>query len=389
MKLAVMDAQGKELRKLDVDETVFGITPNIPVLHQAYVTQRANMRRGTHSTKTRGEVQGSTRKIRRQKYTGAARAGSIRAPNRVGGGIAFGPRPHSYAKDLPKKMRRLAIRSALSGKLADGQLVVIDQLAMETPKTKEMIRLLNVVGFERSALVVTGNSDRMILASVRNLDKTKTIPAAYLNVVDMMNHAGLLMTEEAVRVAEKLWGKKESEDGVRLAPRQKLVIEEKPPAPSRRSQARREDEAAEEAPAPKAESAEPPTGRKTRFVPRAEAEAEATTAEPVAEAPSAEPVAEAPTAAPEAKAEPEAKPARARRASKAEATTEAITETTEAPRPAPRRKKAKAKAEGDAPEGEAKPKRTTRAKAAKPPAEGEEAPKPKRRTTKKKTEEGE
>lgn len=380
MKLAVMDAQGKELRKLDVDETVFGITPNIPVLHQAYVTQRANMRRGTHSTKTRGEVQGSTRKIRRQKYTGAARAGSIRAPNRVGGGIVFGPRPHSYAKDLPKKMRRLAIRSALSGKLADGQLVVIDQLAMETPKTKEMIRLLNVVGFERSALVVTGNSDRMVLASVRNLDKTKTLPAAYLNVVDMMNHAGLLMTEEAVRIAEKLWGKKESEDGVRLAPRQKLVIEEKPPAPSRRSQARRDDEPAEEAPAPKAEVEEAPTGRKTRFVPKAEAEAEAPAAEPVAEAPAVEP---------QAMVEPEAKPARARRAPKAEATTEATTEATETPKPAARRKKAEPKAEGDAPEGEAKPKRATRAGAAKPAAEGEEAPKPKRRATKKKTEEGE
>jgi large subunit ribosomal protein L4 len=367
MKLAVLDTKGKELRKLDVDETVFGITPNIPVLHQAYVTQRANMRRGTHSTKTRGEVQGSTRKIRKQKYTGAARAGSIRAPNRVGGGIVFGPRPHSYAKDLPKKMRRLAIRSALSGKLADGQLVVIDQIAMETPKTKEMIRLLNVVGFERSALVVTGNSDRTVLASVRNLDKTKTIPAAYLNVVDMMNHAGLLMTEEAVRVAEKLWGKKESADGVRLAPRQKLKIEEKPPAPSRRSQARREDEPAEEAPAPKAEAEEPPTGRKTRFVPKADAEAEAPAAE----------------ATPEATAEPEAKPSRPRRAPKAKATTEATTETAEAPRRATRRKKA----DGEA-EAEAKPKRAPRAKAEKPVTEGEEAAKPRRRTTRK-TEEGE
>jgi large subunit ribosomal protein L4 len=365
MKLAVMDAQGKELRKLDVDETVFGITPNMPVLHQAYVTQRANMRGGNHSTKTRGEVQGSTRKIRKQKYTGAARAGSIRAPNRVGGGIVFGPRPHSYAKDMPKKMRRLAIRSALSGKLADGQLVVIDQLSMEAPRTKEMMRLLNVVGFERSALVVTGNMDRMVLASVRNLDKTKTIPAAYLNVVDMMNHAGLLMTEEAVRVAEKLWGKKEAADGVRLAPRQKLVIEEKPKAPSRRSQARREDEPADEAPAARAEAEEPPTGRKTRFVPKAETD-------------------EAPVA--EATVETEAKPKRTPRAPKAEATTETTTETAEeAPKPAARRPKAEPKAEGDAPEGD-KPKRAARPKADKPATEGEE--KPKRRTARK-TEEGE
>jgi large subunit ribosomal protein L4 len=405
MKVAVMDAQGKELRKLDVDETVFGITPNIPVLHQAYVTQRANMRGGNHKTKTRGEVQGSTRKIRKQKYTGSARAGSIRAPNRVGGGIVFGPRPHSYAKDLPKKMRRLAIRSALSGKLADGQLVIIDQLAMEKPKTKEMIRLLNVIGFERSALVVTGSSDRMVIASVANLDKTKTMPAAYLNVVDMMNYAGLLMTEEAVRVAEKLWGKKETENGVRLAARQKLVIEEKPKGPSRASRARMEGEP-EATKATKAEREEAPTGRKTKFVPKAEVEAEAPVAEVEAEAPAAEPVAEAPAAKPEARAEPEAKPARA---PKPEAATEAIaetteeapkpaarrkkaeatTETTDAPKPAARRKKAEPKAEGDAPEGEAKPKRAPRAKAAKPAAEGgEEAPKPKRAPRAKKTEEG-
>jgi hypothetical protein len=279
---------------------------------------------------------------------------------------------------MPKKMRRLAIRSALSGKLADGQLVVIDELSMETPKTKEMMRLLNVVGFERSALVVTGNMDRKVLASVRNLDKTKTIPAAYLNVVDMMNHAGLLMTEEAVRVAEKLWGKKEGADGVRLAPRQKLVIEEKPP--SRRSQAHREDEPAEEAPKAKAEAEEAPTGRKTKFVPKAEVEAEAPTAEaPTAEASAAEP-------------EAEAKPKRAPRAPRAEAATETTETTEEAPKPAARRKKAEPKAEGEAPkgearQGEAKPKRATRPKAEKPAGQGGEE-KPKRRTTKK-TEKGE
>jgi large subunit ribosomal protein L4 len=343
MKLAVLDGTGKEVRKLDVDETVFGIEPNIPVLHQAYVTQRANQRQGNASTKTRGEVQGSTRKIRRQKYTGAARAGSIRAPTRVGGGIVFGPKPRDYSKDLPKKMRRLAIRSALSGKVADGQLIVIDAIAMETPKTKEMIRLLNTVGFERSALVVTGATDRKVVASVRNLEKTKTIPAAYLNVVDMMNHAGLLMTEEAVRVAEKLWGKKEAGNGIKMAPRAKLKIEEKPPA--RRSQARREDEPEATTEAP---TEEVPTGRKTKFVPKAEAEAEV-------EAPAAEATTEA--------AE-EAKPKRAPRAPKAEASAEES-------------------------EGEAKPKRAPRAKAEKPAAEGEGETKPKRAPRAKKTEEGE
>ncbi len=208
MKLPVLNAEGKELRTLEVDDSVFGITPNVPVLHQAYVAQRNNQRWGTAQTKTRGEVAGSTRKIRMQKYTGRARQGSIRAPHHVGGGIVFGPKPRDYSQSLPKKMRRLAIRSALSGKLADGQLVVIDRLAFERPKTKEILRILHNVGMRRSALIVTAAPDRTVLASARNLEKTKVLPAAYLNVVDMMDHAGVLMTEEAVRVAERLWGRK-------------------------------------------------------------------------------------------------------------------------------------------------------------------------------------
>ncbi|MEO6196619.1 MAG: 50S ribosomal protein L4, partial [Dehalococcoidia bacterium] len=146
MKLSVVSAEGKELRTLEVDETVFGITPNQAVLHQAFVRQQANQRSGTAMTKTRGEVQGSTRKIRPQKGSGRARAGGSRSPTRVGGGTVFGPRPRDYSQDMPKKMRRLAIRSALSGKLADGQLIVIDDLSMDKPKTNEMVRILGNVG---------------------------------------------------------------------------------------------------------------------------------------------------------------------------------------------------------------------------------------------------
>jgi large subunit ribosomal protein L4 len=374
MKLSVVNDTGREVRKVNVDESVFGITPNMGVLHQAFVTGRANQRGGNAKTKSRGEVQGSTRKIHRQKTTGAARAGGERSPTRVGGGPAFGPRPRSYAKDFPKKMRRLAIRSALSGKVADGQLVVIDQLAMDRPKTKEMIRLLGNVGFNRSALVVTGSADRMVLASVRNLDKTKMLPAAYLNVVDMMNHAGLLMTEEAVRVAEKLWGKKEGATGVRPAPRlrktEALVTEEErhAAAPSRRS------EAGEAAPAVE----ETPTGRRTKFVPKtAKAEIESTTG------PEA-------TAAPEAVAEPEVTaPTRPRRAAKPEAAGEpkpskpkATTEAA-APKAAPKARAAKPKPEASTAASKAAPK----PRAKKPAAEGtDEAPKPRRA---KKTEGGE
>src|SRR5438552_405854 len=202
MKLPVVNAQGKELRSLEVDDSLFGIEPNEAVLHQAFVTQRNNQRAGTANTKTRGMVQGSTRKVRMQKYTGRARHGSIRAPIYVGGGIVFGPQPRDFGLSINKKMRRLAIRSALSGKVADGQLIVIDELAFKAPKTKEMLSILRNVGIQRSALIVTGQADRSILASARNLQKTKVLPAAYLNVGDMLNHAHLLMTEEAVKVAE-------------------------------------------------------------------------------------------------------------------------------------------------------------------------------------------
>lgn len=300
MKLPVLNAEGKELRRLDVDDTVFGIQPNGAVLHQAFVTQRANQRWGTANTKTRGEVQGSTRKIRMQKYTGRARQGSIRAPHHVGGGTVFGPRQRSYAKALPRKMRRLAIRSALSGKVADGQLVVIDQLAFDTPRTKDMLRILNNLGIDRSALVVTQGPDPVLKASARNLEKTKVMPAAYLNVVDMLNYNKILMTEDAVRVAEQLWGS-------RAAP-----ATEK--APARRPAARAK---AEEAPVAPAEAPVKPARRAVK--------AEAAPLPAEAEAP--------------------AKPARARRApAKAEATAPGVEAPAEAPKPARRPRATKTEA---------------------------------------------
>jgi large subunit ribosomal protein L4 len=285
VKLPVLNAEGKELRQLEVDDSVFGIEPNGAVLHQAYVRQRNNQRAGTVMTKTRGEVQGSTRKIRMQKYTGRARQGSNRSPTRVGGGLVFGPRPRDYSQDMPKKMRRLAIRSALSGKVADGQLVVIDALSFETPKTKEMIRILGNVGFNRSALVVTDASDRAVLASIRNLPRVESVPAAYLNVGDMMNHAGLLMTESAVRIAEDLWGKKETPKKTTKAAPAKAKKDAEP------VEAKAEVEPVAEAPAEAEAEAAPAPKRRAR--------ATASLAEPEAEAPKAE---AKPKAAPKAKA---------------------------------------------------------------------------------------
>lgn len=207
MLLVVKNIEGQEVGTIEVEDYVFGLRPNKAVLHQAYVAQRANQRRGTASTKTRGEVKGSTRKVRPQKYTGRSRQGSIRAPHWRHGGVVFGPKPRDYSQRLPKKMRRLAIRSALSGKVADGELVVVDKLEMGRPNTKEMARILRNLGVERSALVVTGEPDRNVYLSVRNLEGKKWLPAAYLNVVDLLHHRHVVMTEAAVRKAEELWGR--------------------------------------------------------------------------------------------------------------------------------------------------------------------------------------
>jgi len=397
MKLPVLSIEGKELRSLEVDESVFGITPNGPVLHQAYVRQRNNQRAGTSSTKTRAEVQGSTRKIRPQKGTGRARAGTVRSPTRVGGGIVFGPKPRDYSQAMPKKMRRLAIRSALSGKVADGQLVVIDSLSFEKPKTKEIVRILGNVGLKRSALVVTADSDRGVLASLRNLEKTKAIPAAYLNVADMMNHAGLLMTEEAVRVAEGLWGKKAAATTTVKPKSARGEVDEKTSETLRGRAARRATYREEQvvkaaatkatADAEKAEKAK----AKAEKAPKADASADA---EVIAEAPTEKPAkvkAEKPAkaeaeeateveavAAPEVVVEPEA-------AAEPETAAEAPAE--EKPKKAPRAKKEAPEAEASSESAE-KPKRAPRAKKvdAGAPAEGSTEEKPKRAPRAKKTE---
>jgi large subunit ribosomal protein L4 len=189
-----------------VDDQVFAIEPNLAVVHQAFVAQQANQRAGSASAKTRSEVRGSTAKVRVQKGTGRARAGAASAPQRRGGGAAFGPKPRSYRQALPKRMKRLAIRSVLSGKVADGRLMVVKELALEKPRTKEMVSVLSNLGIERSALIVTGEPDRSVHVSARNIPKTKVLPAAYLNVLDMINHRDLVMTVAAVRRCEALWG---------------------------------------------------------------------------------------------------------------------------------------------------------------------------------------
>jgi len=228
MKLDVLDREAKKVRSIDVDDLVFAVKPHRSLVHQAMLAQRANLHRGTHKTKSRGEVRGSTRKLFRQKGTGRARVGSIRSPTRRGGGVAFGPRPRSYRQDLPKRMRRLALRSVLSAKAANGTLRIVESLEMDAPKTKDLRSMLEAFEFNRSALVVTGQPSVAVKKSASNLDKVKWMPAAYLNVLDLLSHRSLLMTEDAVRVAEAVWGGERATSRRAAIPEVKAAIKKAP-----------------------------------------------------------------------------------------------------------------------------------------------------------------
>ncbi len=210
MQLPVYSLSGEVVKKIEVSDSVFGVPFNQTVVHQAVVRQGANARQGTASTKTRGEVAGSSRKLFRQKHTGFARAGSKKSPLRRGGGITFGPKPRSYRQEMPKKMRRLALRCTLSAKARDEELMVLEKLELARPKTKEMAGILTALGVDSSALIVTGEPEENIVKSARNLAEVKTMPANILNVVDILSHKRLLMTEAAVRKAEELWDPQKS-----------------------------------------------------------------------------------------------------------------------------------------------------------------------------------
>ena len=210
MKLDVTDPGGKRRRAIEVDDAVFGIEPNGAVVHQTLLAQLAARRAGTASTKSRSEVAGSTRKISRQKGLGAARQGSRRAPHRRGGGVVFGPKPRSFQQRLPKRMRRLAIRSVLSSRVREERLRVVTNLrdAGEDaqPSTKSVVRLLEALGVERSALIVTGTPDRSAYLSARNVAGTDVLPADTISVADLLAHHTLVLTVDAVRRCEELWG---------------------------------------------------------------------------------------------------------------------------------------------------------------------------------------
>ena len=203
----VYNMAGEAVEKLELSEQVFGVTPNVAVLHQVVTAQLVNRRQGNASTKTRREVSGGGRKPYKQKGTGRARQGSIRAPQFRHGGVVFGPRPHEYHQDVPKKMRRLAIKSALSDKVANEQLIVLRDLALESPRTKEMLALLaNLPVDGKKILMMLPKRDENIVLSTRNIPSAKVQHVSSINVVELLKHDCVIMSKETVHWIELVFG---------------------------------------------------------------------------------------------------------------------------------------------------------------------------------------
>ena len=206
MQVPVYNVQGEQVSETELRDEIFAVPVNEALMHQALVRQLANARLGTHKTKSRGEVRGGGRKPWRQKGPGRARQGSIRAPHWRGGGTVFGPTPRSYRQKMPRKMRRQALRSALSVKASESQVKVLDAFEMGEPKTKEVLRILEGLGVGSSVLILLPQSDKVILRSVRNLPKVRTLVAQYLNVRDLLQYDYILMPLASLEVIEGILG---------------------------------------------------------------------------------------------------------------------------------------------------------------------------------------
>ncbi len=205
-KITAYKDNGAENGAVEVQDAIFGIEPNDSVVTDAVIMQRASMRQGTHDVKNRSEVRGGGRKPWRQKGTGRARQGSIRSPQWVGGGVVFGPTPRLYAYHLPKKVSRLALKSVLSQKAADSNLIVIDSISYDKPSTKAFAQLLNTVGVDNKALVVVEDGNDNVALSARNIDKVKVVAPEGVNVLDVINANKLVVTKAALSKIEEVLG---------------------------------------------------------------------------------------------------------------------------------------------------------------------------------------
>ena len=202
--IEMKDASGKKVKDAELSAAVFEIEPNVHVMHEVVRSQRAARRQGTHDTLTRGQVRGGGKKPWRQKGTGRARQGTIRAPQWAGGGTVFGPHPRSYAFKVPAKVVKLAMRSALSAKLADGEIVVVDQLSFDKPSTKQAAEVLKNLGLEGRVTIIVPDDEVNTFLSFRNLSKVRVIGVSELNTLDFIDNKALVLTDAALTRIEEV-----------------------------------------------------------------------------------------------------------------------------------------------------------------------------------------
>ena len=205
-KVSVLSQTGASVGEIELNDAIFGIEPNEAVLFDAVVAQRASLRQGNHKVKNRSDVAGGGRKPWRQKGTGRARQGSIRSPQWRGGGVVFGPTPRSYSYKLPKKVRRLALKSALSAKVLEQNFVVLDALVLDAPKTKDFKAVLTALEINKKALFVTAEVNENVLLSARNIAGVTVVTAEGINVLDLLGHDKVVFTQDAVKKVEEVLG---------------------------------------------------------------------------------------------------------------------------------------------------------------------------------------
>ncbi|ALX49394.1 50S ribosomal protein L4 [Lentibacillus amyloliquefaciens] len=206
-KVALLKQDGTQAGDVELNDAVFGIEPNTHVLNEAALQQRSSLRQGTHAVKNRSERKGGGRKPWRQKGTGRARQGSIRSPQWVGGGVVFGPTPRSYSYKLPKKVRRLALKSALSSKVKEDNVVVLEDIAIEAPKTKEVVQMLNALNVDTKVLIVTADRDENVIRSANNLPNAHVLTVNEVNVLDLLTHDKLIITKGAAEKAGEVFAR--------------------------------------------------------------------------------------------------------------------------------------------------------------------------------------
>jgi len=205
MQGSIYNIAGEVVGQAELDESIFNLPANEAVIHQTMVMQLANRRQGTASAKSRGEVKGSRRKLYAQKHTGRARRGDVKSPLLRGGGVAFGPKPRTYRQSMPKKMRRLALKSMLSSKVREGEMKIVEGLYFEKPRTKELSNILAALKIDSSVLIVVEEASVNVLKSSLNLVNIKVLPYAQINVLELLSYKTLVVTVPALQNIEKLW----------------------------------------------------------------------------------------------------------------------------------------------------------------------------------------